>query len=204
MTAGDRPGPGHDGSIDVTRPSDPTVRILAVSGSLRARSTNSAVLHTARAIAPAGVAVVVYDGVGALPHFDPDADTDDARPAAVGALRDAVHDADALLLCTPEYAGALPGSFKNALDWLIGDADPRSLYEKPVGWINASPRGGAEAAHASLRSVLGFAHATIVEPAVATIPVTSALVMPDGTVHDADVRRQIAEVVATLAHGLRT
>jgi NAD(P)H-dependent FMN reductase len=165
-------------------------RILCVSGSLRARSTTSAVLRTAVAVAPAGIAPVLYDGLGDLPHFNQDDDVEPRHPA-VAELRARLRAADALLCSTPEYAGALPGSFKNLLDWLIGDGEAGSIYEKPVGWLNASPRG-ATLAHDSLRTVLGYAHATIVEAACIAVPVTAPMVDDDGTVHDPGVRAQIA------------
>ena len=112
--------------------------ILLVSGSLRAASTSAAVLRTARAVAPPGVDAVIYDGLERLPHFNPDLDAD-PLPAEVAHLRAAIHDAAAIVFSTPEYAGALPGSFKNLLDWTIGDDQPGSIYTKPVGWLNASP-----------------------------------------------------------------
>ena len=172
------------------------VRILAVSGSLRAASTNTAALRTAAATAPPGTTVEVYAGLGALPHFNQDDDVD-PRPAPVESLHAAVRAADALLLSTPEYAGALPGSFKNLLDWCIGDGDPRSIYEMPVAWINASPRG-ATAAHESLAEVLGYAHATVIGDACIEVPVTSTMVGPDGTITDAAVRDRIAGAVGAL------
>jgi NAD(P)H-dependent FMN reductase len=123
-----------------------------------------------------------YRDMRELPPFDPDLDTD-PPPAAVVALRGAIGAADAVLWCTPEYAGALPGPFVNLLDWTIGDPGPRSLYGKPVAWINvsASPTRAA-GAHASLRTVLGYAHASIVDPACREVPVTRAMVGPDGLV----------------------
>ena len=175
------------------------VRILAVSGSLRAASTNTAALRTAAATAPPGTTVEVYAGLGALPHFNQDDDVD-PRPAPVESLRAAVRAADALLLSTPEYAGALPGSFKNLLDWCIGDGDPRSIYEKPVAWINTSPRG-ATAAHESLAAVLGYAHATVIGDACIHIPVTAAMVGADGTIADPAARAAIADAVAALSAG---
>ena len=99
------------------------VQILMVSGSLRAQSTNTAVLETARAVAPPGVTGAVYDGMGGLPHFNPDDDREgDPVDPAVAELRAQIAAADALLLCTPEYAGALPGALKNLLEWTVGDA----------------------------------------------------------------------------------
>jgi NAD(P)H-dependent FMN reductase len=108
------------------------VSVLLVSGSLRAGSTNAAVLRTAEALTPDGVETVFYS---------PPRGGGDARRRGP---------ADALLVCTPEYAGALPGALKNLLEWTVGDA---GTYEKPVGWINAAgpaaPTGAADA-HESL------------------------------------------------------
>ncbi len=173
------------------------VHVLLISGSLRARSTTTAVLRTALQVTPSDVDTTLYDGLAALPHFNQD-DDHNPVPPAVSELRAAVHAADAVLFSTPEYAGALPGSFKNLLDWLIGDAEPGSIYEKPVAWINASPRGAANA-HAELRTVLGFAHATIVEAACVHIPVTDALIDADGAVTDPDARSTIADALTELA-----
>ena len=176
------------------------VDVLLISGSLRARSTSTAVLRAALAVAPAGVNATLYDGLAALPHFNQD-DDHDPLPPAVAELRVAVHAADAVLFSTPEYAGALPGSFKNLLDWLIGDAEPGSIYEKPVAWINASPRG-APNAHDELRTVLGFAHATIVESACVHVPVTDALIDDEVLVTDPDARAKIADALGELARHL--
>jgi NAD(P)H-dependent FMN reductase len=171
-------------------------RLLLVSGSLRSASTNTAVLRTAQTLAPDGVTTSLSDALGALPHFNPD-DDHAPLPPAVAALRAEIHGADALLFCTPEYAGALPGSFKNLLDWTIGDDEVGSIYEKPVAWINASPRV-ADDAHASLRTVLTYAHATIVEEACAHIPVTAAMV-DHGVLTDAATRGAIVTSVTALA-----
>ena len=176
------------------------MRVLLVSGSLRARSTSTALLRTAEVVAPPAVVTTRYHGLGALPHFNQDDDRD-PLPPTVAELRAAVHAADAVVFSTPEYAGALPGSFKNLLDWLIGDAEAASIYEKPVAWINASPRG-APNAHAELRTVLGFAHATIVEDACAHVAITESMLDADGIVTDPDARAAIAEALSALARHL--
>jgi chromate reductase, NAD(P)H dehydrogenase (quinone) len=175
-------------------------RILLVSGSLRSRSTNTALLRTARAVAPPDVEAVLYDGMAELPHFNPDDDAEGAPVhPAVAALRAAVRAAGALLVSTPEYAGALPGSFKNLLEWTVGDA---STYRKPIAWVNtageASPTGAADA-HDSLRKVLGYVHAEIVEAACARIPVARDAVGDDGLIADPAVRARLGAVLATLA-----
>jgi NAD(P)H-dependent FMN reductase len=175
------------------------MRILLISGSLRAGSTNSALLRTARAVAPAGVETVLYEGMGALPHFNPDDDAEglpvDAR---VAELRAALAYADALLVSTPEYAGALPGSFKNLLEWTVGDA---GTYRKPVAWVNtsgpAAPTGAADA-HDSLRKVLGYVGAEIVEEACVRIPVARSAVGSDGLIADPAIRERAVEVLRAL------
>ncbi|MGI8411403.1 MAG: NADPH-dependent FMN reductase [Solirubrobacteraceae bacterium] len=179
------------------------LELLLISGSLRAGSTNAAVLETARAVATDGIAAVLYDRMGGLPHFNPDDDREgDPVHPAVAELRARVAAADALLICTPEYAGALPGALKNLLEWTVGDA---GTYRKPVAWINASggaaPTGGADA-HASLRKVLGYVHADIVEAACRRIPVTRDAVGPDGAIADPQVREQITAALTALGQHL--
>jgi chromate reductase, NAD(P)H dehydrogenase (quinone) len=172
--------------------------ILLISGSLRDGSTNSAVLRTAAAAAPPAVTATLYHDAGRLPIFNPDLDTG-PLPGPVAELRAQLHRADGLLFSTPEYAGALPASLKNILEWAVGDASPASIYEKPVAWVNvsSSPTGAADA-HRSLRIVLGYVHATIVEGACAVIPVTRDMVGRDGLVADPSVQARLAEVLSTL------
>lgn len=157
-----------------------SIHVLLISGSLRGRSTNTSVVRTMEVLAPEEIVAAVYQGLVDLPHFNPDDDVDPLHPA-VAALRSQIRSADALIFSTPEYAGALPGSFKNLLDWTIGDDEIGSIYEKPVAWINASPRG-AVAAHESLRHVLGYTKAVIVEAACTQVPMTTAMVGNDGLV----------------------
>jgi chromate reductase, NAD(P)H dehydrogenase (quinone) len=177
-------------------------RLLLISGSLRAQSTNTAVVLTARGLVPGGYEATVFDGLGRLPHYNPDLDTQPLE-ANVTRLRSEIHRADAIVFSTPEYAGALPGSFKNLLDWTIGDDRPGSIYEKPVAWINASPRG-ADQAHDELRRVFGYAHATVVAEACADIPVTAAMVDEQGLIADADTRARIAGALDRLTAGLES
>lgn len=125
------------------------MRILSIAGSLRATSSNAALARAAVRIAPPDVAFELYAGVGELPHFSPDLDVEPV-PAPVAALRGAVGAADALLITTPEYAHGMPGSLKNALDWLVSATEP---IGKPVLLVSASP-GGAAHAHAQLAEVL--------------------------------------------------
>ncbi|MDQ6696009.1 MAG: NAD(P)H-dependent oxidoreductase [Actinomycetota bacterium] len=154
-----------------------------------------AVLRTAAAVAPPGVAVTIYDGLATLPHFNPDDDGDRLDPA-VERLRASIDEADALLFCTPEYAGALPGSFKNLLDWTVGGVE---INDKSVGWINASTAPtGAVLSHDSLRHVLSYVGADIIEAACVRIGVPRESVGVDGTITDARIRSQVAAVVLAL------
>ncbi len=175
---------------------EPSSRILLVSGSTRGASTNSALLRTAAAGPPEGVEAELYTGMTDLPHFNPDDDRDPLPPAVAG-LRARIATADAVLICTPEYAGALPGTFKNLLDWWVGGPE---MYGKPVAWVNASgsPTRAAHA-HASLETVLRTIHADVVTEACAHIAVPRQTVGADGTVADPAVRRRIREVLAILA-----
>lgn len=169
---------------------------MSVCGSLRDGSTNAAVLRTARAVAPADIEIDEYDRLGELPHFNPDGDTEPLHPV-VADLRDRLTRADAVLFCTPEYAGALPGSFKNLLDWSVG---AEAMQQKPVAWINASwAATGAANAHASLRIVLGYLNVDIVEDACVHIPVGRDLLGEDGVVHDQATRAAILNALTTLA-----
>ncbi len=171
------------------------ILILLVSGSTRARSTNSALLRTAALCAPEGVRAVNYDGLGALPHFNPDLDAD-PLPPAVAELRAQIESCDAVLFCTPEYAGTLPGSLKNLLDWTVGGT---SLTGKPVAWVNAAadPRRGSGAS-ATLRMVLGYVQACIVEAACVHIGVEGADVGPDGLVGSERTRASITATLGAL------
>ena len=169
--------------------------ILLLSGSLRHGSSNEAVLRTAQAAAPAQVRTVLYDGLGTLPHFNPDDDTD-PPPPAVAALRAAIDEATGILICTPEYAGTLPGSFKNLLDWTVGGNE---IGGKPAAWVNAAAPGRGHGAADTLRAVLGYTGAAVVEPACVKIPVDRSMVGTDGLITDPAVREQLGKVLELLA-----
>ncbi|MBT2507861.1 NAD(P)H-dependent oxidoreductase [Streptomyces sp. ISL-98] len=172
-----------------------TIKVLMMCGSVRAGSVNEATLRTAMAVTPEGVTATLYTGLGTLPHFNPDDDHAPLHPA-VADLRARIGAADALLFCTPEYAGALPGSFKNLLDWTVGGVE---IGEKPCAWINVSSAPtGAVSAHESLRRVLGYTGARIVEDACARIPVPRQAVGADGLVHDPELRGEILTKLTAL------
>ncbi|MGW6057977.1 NADPH-dependent FMN reductase [Streptomyces sp. NPDC055189] len=168
--------------------------ILLLSGSLRAGSSNETVLRTAQDVAPPDVRTLRYDGLATLPHFNPDDDTD-PLPRAVARLRAAIDEAAAILICTPEYAGTLPGSFKNLLDWTVGGTE---ISDKPVAWVNAAAPGRGEGAAATLRTVLGYTGAAIRDEACVRIPVTPATPTKSGIITDTTARTQLEQALTEL------
>jgi len=123
-----------------------TFQILAISGSLRSRSSNLSLLKAAQQLAPENFQISFYGGLSQLPHFNPDCDTE-TPPVAVADLRAWLRASDGVIICTPEYAHGLPGTLKNALDWTVSSGE---WMEKPVLILNASP-------------VSHFAHDSLVE-----------------------------------------
>ena len=168
------------------------MRFLAVSGSLRARSSNTAVLEAAQALAPAGVEVVLYGELGLLPPFNPDDDVE-PLPAAVARWRAAIADADALLLCSPEYARGVAGSLKNALDWLVSGFE---VIGKPIASINASPIAtvGQDALLVTLRTI-----GVVVEGASIRLPLTSAQKTRDAILADDGLATSLRNALDLLA-----
>jgi chromate reductase len=170
------------------------MRGLLVSGSTRTRSTNGAALAALQAVAPAGSVGVLYAGLADLPAFNPDLDRE-PLPAAVAGLRAQIAAADAVVFCTPEYAGTLPGSMKNLLDWTVGGTE---LSAKPVAWVNVAAPGRGHGAIATLETVLGYVGADIVRAACTELPVGREMVDADGALTDPGVLARLADVWAAL------
>jgi chromate reductase len=170
-------------------------KVLMISGSVRNGSVNSAVLNTAAELLPVDASAVVYSGLSDLPHFNPDLDHEPLPPAVVE-LRGLINDSSALLFSTPEYAGAMPGALKNLLEWTVGGTE---TTQKPTGWINPSSiLNRSVDTYASLRIVLEYTGAHVVEQACVDVPVPRALIDADGIVHDEDVRSAISRAVHSL------
>lgn len=142
------------------------MRVLAISGSLRAASINSMLLRVMADMAPPGIEVRLYHGLGQLPLFNPDVAE---PPAAVAALRDALLAADVVVIASPEYAHGVTGAIKNGLDWMVGN---ETFIDKPVALLNVSPR--ATHAYASLRETITVMSARVVEAASITLPLLGA------------------------------
>lgn len=138
------------------------IRILAISGSVRAASTNTALLRAAAEAAPEGVEVTLYHDLGKLPIFNPD--HTETLPPPVAELRRLALGCDGLLISSPEYAHGVPGGMKNALDWMVGWGE---LAYKPVALYNTSPYG--EHAKAALAEILVTMSLTLVPEVALTV-----------------------------------
>jgi chromate reductase len=167
------------------------MKILAVSGSLRQASINSALLRTAQRITPPDVEIIVCMAVGALPLFNPDLEAD--MPASELHLRDQVAATDALLIASPEYAHGVTGAIKNTLDWLVGC---EAFVNKPVAVLNASPR--AHHADAALRETLKTMSAQIVEAASLTIPLLGANITEANMAQTPAIAHALREALSAL------
>jgi chromate reductase len=173
------------------------MKVLAIAGSLRAASINAAFCRAAARLAPPGVTVAVFPGLGALPLFNPDLEPDPPRP--VVDFRAEVGAADALLIASPEYAHGIPGAMKNALDWLVSY---EGFVAKPVAIANTSPR--ARHAHEALLEVLATMSATLVDEATIALPLLGGCVTEEGMVATPAVAAQIQRALASLATFLRS
>lgn len=172
-------------------------RILAISGSLRAASTNTALLRAAMKAAPEGVAVTLYEGLGSLPIFNPDHTED--PPPAVAELRRLALGCDGFLISSPEYAHGVPGGMKNALDWMVGWGE---LAYKPVALYNTSPYG--EHARTALAEILVTMSLSIVPEAAFTLHLRGS--KPEEAapkLATAEVRDSLRRALGTFAGAIR-
>lgn len=146
-------------------------KVLALVGSLRAASINRQIAELATEVAPDGVAVTIFEGLGDLPFYNEDIDNDADVPAAVTALRSAAADADAALVVTPEYNGSIPAVIKNAIDWLSRPFGNGALKGKPLAVIGGSMgQYGGVWAHDETRKSFGVAGPTVVESIKLSVP----------------------------------
>jgi chromate reductase len=168
------------------------INIIAISGSLRPNSSNGSIIRKIAEMAPAEVKINIYQGLGTLPHFNPDLDSD-TPPAGVTAWRNLLRDADGVLICTPEYAFGVPGSLKNALDWTVSSGE---FVDKPVSLITAASVGSS--AHASLLLTLGAISANVAHDATLLIPFVRTKVNSDGSITDMETLVSLKKVLDTL------
>jgi chromate reductase, NAD(P)H dehydrogenase (quinone) len=139
------------------------MKVLAFCGSLRRVSMNAALLRATARLAPAGMAIELFDGLGSLPLFNPELEAD--MPVAVARMHRVIDGCDALLIASPEYAHGITGVLKNALDWLVSY---EGFVHKPVAIFNASPR--SVHADAALREILVTMSARLIAAACLDLP----------------------------------
>ena len=170
------------------------MRVLAISGSLRRASRNTAALEALARLAPGGVKLLLYRDLAMLPPFNPDDDIEDKpKPEPVATLRALVDGSDALVIAAPEYAHGLPGALKNALDWLVAS---ETFAGKPTALLNTSPR--AFHAQASLREILSTMAARLIPEAFVSISLTGKAVTADDILADTVCTRRLTESLEAL------
>ena len=172
------------------------MRLLAISGSLRVASSNTAVLQAAAKLAPAGVAIELYRQLGDLPHFNPDFDNERV-PGIVANFRALIGAADGVLISSPEYARGVPGTLKNALDWLVGSLE---FPNKFVALINVSPR--ATSAQASLTTTLETMSARIVAEACVTLPLLGTSLGAEEIVANAELAGPLSKAISAFVDAI--
>ncbi len=172
------------------------MKVLGLSGSLRAESHNLRLLRAAAEGLPSGWELEVWDRLAEVPPFNED--DEDAAPEPVRALNDAIREADAVLVATPEYNASLPGVLKNALDWVSRPYDATPLRGKPVAVVGASTGlFGAVWAQAEGRKVLRTIGAHVLED---ELPVGIAHEAFDGQgrLRDPELTARLHDVVSSL------
>ena len=167
------------------------MKVLAISGSLRAASINSALLRASARLAPPDMAITLFARIGDLPLFNPDFEP--YTPPPVAALYAEVASADALLIASPEYAHGVTGAIKNALDWMVGN---ETFVNKPVVLLNASPR--ATHAQAALRETVSTMSAHLVDEACITIPILGSGLSEDDIVQHPDIKSALLAALLLL------
>ncbi len=160
------------------------MKLLALSGSLRRGSYNTAALEALSQIAPEDVAVAVFDGVRDLPLFNPDLEEEGVH--VVGRLKASLGSSDGIVIASPEYAHGISGVMKNALDWLVSGEE---FVHMPVMLINTSPR--AHHAQEALREVITTMSGNIIENACLSLPLLGSGLDTAGILQRGDFREAL-------------
>jgi len=167
------------------------MKILAISGSLRAASNNTMLLRAIARLAPNNMSVELFRDLGNLPLFNPD--IENTEPPVIARFRDQLIAADGVIIASPEYAHGVTGAMKNALDWMVGC---EAFVNKPVVLLNASPR--AVHAQAALKEIVTMMSAAIVEDASITVPILGSKLDEDGIVSHPEISRLLRESLLAL------
>lgn len=171
------------------------IKILAISGSLRQVSSNTALLEAAIALSPPNVEMKLYGGLGDLPHFNPDLEP--TEPPSVTHLCSQIKWADGLVISSPEYAHGVPGVLKNALDWLVSGEE---FVGKAIALFNASPR--ATHAQASLTEILTTMSGRIIPEASITVPLLGKNLDAAGIMTDPEISYELQTAIVAFASAI--
>jgi chromate reductase len=177
-------------------------RILAIAGSLRQGSYNRGLLRAAEELAPDWVEVRFFD-IGTLPFFNEDLEAA-GDPEAIRRFKEAISNANAVLIATPEYNGTVPGVLANAIDWASRPTGHSVLRNKPVAVMGAVlGKSGSANAQAALRGVLSRIGAVVVPDPQVLVPHTSRLFDEQVNLRNEDTREEIRQLVEAVAHWCR-
>jgi chromate reductase, NAD(P)H dehydrogenase (quinone) len=177
-------------------PDNNSIKVLAISGSLRSTSLNTALLGAAMQLVPQNIETRLYGGLGKLPHFNPDLENEDL--SAVTEYRTLLQNSDGVLISSPEYVHGIPGVLKNALDWIVSSGE---FVKKPVVILNGSPR--ATYAQASLVEILTTMNAHIVKEASITLPLLGSGLDQAGIAAHSEFADALRLAMATFAEEIK-
>lgn len=169
-----------------------TKTIFGLSGSLRKNSSNYTILDYLAGTVPDGIDYIIYDGLSTIPAFDPGLDNDDP-PEAVANLRYQISKADAIIICTPEYAFGVPGALKNAIDWMVSSG---SFSGKPTALITAST--GGEHAHEAMIKILGAIDAKLSPETTLLIPFIRTRIDREGNITNNETKGKLESALNAL------
>lgn len=170
-----------------------TYSMVAMSGSLRADSSNTGLVRMAMRLAPDRLAITLFEGPGKLPFYNADLDTPDTLPSVVAEFRQLVADAHAVLLAAPEYNYGASGAMKNAFDWLSRPMGANAFRGKVVSIVTSGGKGGGRKVQAYFNEILGlFGNQIVAEPEIA-IAMGPTLIAADGTTTDPAIEAMMAD-----------
>ncbi len=167
-------------------------KILAICGSTNPGSINKSLINAIADLTADYFDLTLYEGIDQIPHFNPQSDND-TPPAAVVNFRHLLQAADGILICTPEYAMGVPGTLKNALDWVVSSC---GFCYKPVALITASTHGLK--GHQSLLGTLRVIESNITDDTQLVISYVKSKVSKDNRITDAETQEKVIEVVLAL------
>ena len=166
--------------------------VLAISGSLRAASSNTGLVHMARRLAPPELRVVLDDSIAELPYYNGDLDVPGEEPAVVRAWRERVIACDALLLAAPEYNFGPSAVLKNAIDWVTRPMGAHALTGKVITIVTSGGKGGGARVQAALSEILPLLGNTMVQEPDVMVALGAKVIDADGTTSDHEVEELVA------------